>query len=278
MIARGMEIVDIEPKGYGNYLSLLEKLSLSRSTAVLWHEEGMIQRLTLAGETLQVGVRTVRDARQSAERLHAMLRGRARQVVVTDRQSYFDMCDALNLMPLAGEEKYDYQGRINEELRALAGRPFAMYPEPTLDRGPVDYAQVKAFFADHTLSAIHVVFAVFDKGQLYFSFVVRLSNGQAEWVSSFDHWPELAQKAEFSTQSLDEVTQHVEQNLGPVACSLYLARSDMERLFDGKRHDSLPGSLIVSSRAFGISNLPGVAERAFLNTAGLFAYVPVLIP
>ncbi len=72
--------------------------------------------------------------------------------------------------------------------------------------------------------------------------------------------------------------QQVEQSAGRVACALYIARGDLERLFDGRRHDSLPGSLIVSARAFGISNLPGVAESAFLNTAALFAYVPVLVP
>ncbi len=277
MIARGMEIVDIEPEGYGNFLTVLEKLSPSRPVAVLWHEEGTVQRLTLDGETVQLGVRSVRDARSSASLLHAMLRGKARQVVVTDRRGYFRMCDTLNLMPLNGEEKYGYQCRLNAELGALAGKSFAIYPEPTLDRGPVDYARLSRYFSGHTASAAHVVLSVFDRRELYFSFVVRLGNGQAEWVSSFDHWPELAQEVEFSSESLDAVVQRVEQSLGPVACALYLARSDMERLFDGQRHDSLPGSLIVSSRAFGISNLPGVAERAFLNTAGLFAYVPVFV-
>lgn len=277
MIARGMEIVDIEPEGYGKFLGMLEKLSPSRPHAVLWHEEGMVRQLTLDGKTVQAGVRSVRDARQSARHLFSLLRGRAKQVVVTDRQGYFRMCDTLNLTPLADEDKYSYQGRLAEALSALSGESFAIFPEPVPDRGPLVYSQVSSFFAGPAAGVSHVVLGVFDRRELYFSFVVRLRDGQAEWVSSFDHWPSMMQEVRFSADSLDAVVERVEQSLGPVACALYLARSDMERLFDGQRHDSLPGSLILSSRAFGISNLPGVAERAFLNAAGLFAYVPVFV-
>ncbi len=277
MIARGMEIIDIEPAGYGNFLALLEKLSPSRPRAVLWHEQGIVRQLTLGGEALRLEVRSVRDARQSARQLFAMLRGKAKQVVVTDRQGYFRMCDTLNLTPLSGEEKYGYQSRLNEELRTLAGESFAIYPQPTLDRGPLDYGQVSGFFSGHAAGSSHVILGVFDRRELYFSFVVRLSGGQVEWASSFDHWPAMIGEVEFSAESLEAVVRRVEQSLGAVACALLLARSDMERLFDGQRHDSLPVSLIVGSRAFGISYLPGVAERAFLNTAGLFAYAPVFV-
>ncbi|MFC1544710.1 hypothetical protein ACFL4X_00945 [Gemmatimonadota bacterium] len=188
------------------------------------------------------------------------------------------MCNTLNLTPRPGELKYEFQDRLNRALRSLSGESFAIYPEPDLDRGPVGYSQINGHFGGRGGEAENVVLGVFENGRLYISFVARLRNSLAEQVTSFDHWPEILPAVEFSSESLDRVVQTVEQADGPVACALFIDRADIKRLYDGQRHDALPGSLIVGSRAFGISNMPGVAERAFLACAGLFAYIPLLVP
>jgi len=278
MIARGMEIIDIEPAGYLNFLDLVPRISPSSPRAVLWHEEGMSMRLVVNGRRTEFGSQTVTDARESAARLYSRYSRQVRQVVVTDRDGYRRYCNAMNLSPRPGELKYDFQHRLNQALAALNGESFAIYPEPDLDRGPVAFGQLTEFFGSPAAETGNVLLGVFDNGQPYFSFVANLASGITRRVTSFEHWPGIIPVLEFSSDGLDKVVQQVEQTDGQVLCALFIARSDLERLFDGQRHDTLPGSLIVSSRAFGISNLPGVAERAFLACAGLFAYVPLFVP
>ncbi|MFC1544709.1 hypothetical protein ACFL4X_00940 [Gemmatimonadota bacterium] len=55
MIARGMEIIDIEPVGYANFLNLIAGISGSVPRAVLWHEDGVALRMTLGGEMADLG-------------------------------------------------------------------------------------------------------------------------------------------------------------------------------------------------------------------------------
>ena len=110
MIARGMQLIDINPAGWGNFLRMSSALSPSAPRAVLWHDEGMALRMTLNGQLQNLGAQSVQDARVSASTLHARLGGRARQVVVTNRAGYRRLSDTLNLPPRQGELKCDYQG------------------------------------------------------------------------------------------------------------------------------------------------------------------------
>lgn len=276
MIAAGMRVIDIDPSGYTNFRSALERIRTDAPLALLWHEDGEPRRLTVDGELRPGATMAVRDARDTARRLHGALGGRARRVVVADMDGYLRVCRAMNLPPEEGEEKYAYLHRRNLELRAEFDESLAIYPEPGTDRGPVPFAGVSSFFAEHTRSEpAAVALGVFDRGEAYFGLVVRLERGAAVQAAGFEHWPALRRGVSFDAGGLDTVIREVEAAEGRVACGLFLDRPDFERLFDGRRHDALPGSLIVSGRAFGITNLPGVADRAFLYTAGLFAYVPV---
>lgn len=278
MIPRGMEVIDIAPEGYANFSRILARVSANRPRAVLWHTDGVTERLVVDGERAGIGVRAVRDARESARDLHARLAGRASQVVVTDRQGWLRMCETLNLLPRQGELKYVFQDRLNRALTELNGTSFAIYPELSLDRGPVAFRQLQSFFTAHSVEPVHVVLGVFDKAGLHFSFVARLSGGMATQVTSFDHWPGMPGDAAFNAGSLKAIVQQVERTSGPVACGLYMTREDFEKLYDGSRHSSLPFQPpVTGGRAFGISNLPVPTEDAWLNAAALFAYVPVFV-
>ena len=278
MISRRIRVIDIDPGGFANFSDVFERLSSMRPQAVLWHEEGNPRRLLINGVDTQVGSSRVRDARETAMSLYEMLSGRVRRVVVTDMDNYDRIYAAQNLTPKQDEEKYHYLERVNQVVISQFNESLAIYPQPSLDRGPVGFRQMRSFVSNEIPEGNCLVLAVFDRDFLYFSFVARIRAGAAELVTSFDLWENLPKLARFANESLESVVEQVKKTLGPVACALYLERKKFERLFDGRRHDSLPGSLIQDSGAFGYSSLTGEAERAFLNTAGFFAYVPVWIP
>lgn len=278
MIARQIEVIDIDPKGFADFSNVFPRLSAMRPQAVLWHEEGNPRRLLINGRDTRIDSSPVRDARETAMALYKKLSERVHRVVVTDMDNYDRIYAAQNLTPKQDEEKYHYLERLNEVVISQFNERMAIYPEPSLDRGPVGFRQMSSFVSNEIPAGNCLVFAVFDRELLYFSFVARIRSGAAELVTSFDHWKGLPGLVRFTSESLESVTEQVEKALGPVACGLYLEREEFERLFDGRRHDSLPASLIPDSRAFGYSGLPGLAERVFLNTAGFFAYVPVWVP
>jgi hypothetical protein len=277
MIARGMQLIDIDPAGWSNFLRIVAPLAPSAPRAVLWHEDGMGLRLTLDGQLQNLGAQVVQDARASAATLHARLAGRARQVVVTGRDGYRRLSDTLNLQPRPDELKYEYQARLGQAVNELNDETFAVYPALTLDRGPLSFARIKDFADSLGAGPANVVLGVFEQGRPYFNLTARLNGSLAEQVSGLEHWQELFE-VQFTAESLDHVAQTLESGGEQVACALFIERGDLERLYDGGLHESLPGSLIVGGRAFGISNLPGVAENSFLAAAGLFAYVPLCLP
>ena len=123
-----------------------------------------------------------------------------------------------------------------------------------------------------------MILAVFEEGGLFFSFCLQVCSSQVVLVTSFDHWGEVLKDVRKTTEDLDRVVELVSGEYGPVATALFMDRKDFDRLYDGHPHTGLPYSLILGSRAFGYSKVPGLAEEAFLNTAGLFAYVPLRIP
>jgi len=278
MLARQIKVIDIEPEGFANFSDVFPNISAVRPQAVLWHEEGNPRRLLVNGVDTRVGYSRIRDARETAMAIYEMLSGKVRRVVVTDMDHYDRIYAAQNLIPKQDEGKYDYLERVNRVIISQFNESLAIYPQPCLDRGPVGFNQMRSFVSNEIPEGKCLILAVFDRDMLYFSFVARISAGAAGLVTSFDHWRNLPEQARFTGESLESAVEQVEKTLGPVACALYLERKKFEQLFDGQRHDSLTGSLVQDSGAFGYSSLTGSAERAFLNTAGFFAYVPVWIP
>ena len=124
------------------------------------------------------------------------------------------------------------------------------------------------FLSEAGPGPVNVVLGVFERGRPHFSFVATLNEALTQRVTGFEYWTDLP-AVEFTAESLDNLVQAVESSDGPVASALFIERADLERLWDGERHDSLPGSLIVGGRAFGISNMPGVAERGFSGGGGI---------
>ena len=279
MIARRIQIVDIDPGGFAVFSRVFPRLSTMRPQAVLWHEEGNPRRLLINGRDTKVGSLPVRDARETAAALYQRLSGSVRRVVVTDMDHYDRLYAAQNLVPKQDEEKYQYLARVNEVVIAQFNEHVAIYPQPGLDRGPVGFRRMSAFVLNEIPEGHCLVLAVFDRDtSLEFSFVARIRSGAAELVTSFDLWEGLPEQARFTGESLESALEYVEKTIGPVACGLYLESREFERLFDGRRHDSLPGQLARTSGTLGYSSLPAAPEEAFLNTAGFFAYVPVWIP
>jgi len=281
VLARHFGIIDIDPTGYANFSSVFPALTTISPQMVLWHEEGIPRRLLLDGQDQSIGISQVEDARATAKWLYEYHSKKVRRVVVTDLQGYDRLYTARNLWPEPDEDQYHFLSRMQQALIEVFDASVAVYPEPNLDRGPVAYGRIRSFVTRELPDPGCVIFAVFEEEQLYFSFVVRMRKAEVDLVTSFDHWRELSDSVRLSGEELDRTVGIVAKSskeFGPVACALFLARRDFDRLFDGTLHAELPDSLILSSRAFGCSNLPGAAEEAFLKTAGLFAYVPVRIP
>jgi len=278
MLGRQVKLIDIDPEGYLNFSRTFPRLSRISPQAVLWHEEGIPRRMLIGERERPVSVSHIADARITAKAVYESFRGKVRRVVVTDLEGYDRIYAAQNQLPEPDEEKYHYLARMNRALIAQFDERVAIYPETSLDRGPVALESVRSFMSEKLPEQSSLIFAVFDNQELYFSFVVRVRSGEADLVTSFDHWEALIGQSSFSSEGLDRTVEVVGEEFGPVACALFMERRDFERLYDGRRHARLPASLILASRAFGYSSLPGVAETAFLNTAGLFAYVPVYIP
>jgi len=55
MIARRIEVIDIDPGGFANFSNVFPRLSARRYQAVLWHEEGNPRRLLINGRDTRVG-------------------------------------------------------------------------------------------------------------------------------------------------------------------------------------------------------------------------------
>ena len=278
MIAQTMSVIDLDPAGYSNFSESFAQLSCCNPQAVLWHEDGFPRKMLLGGEVISNPFNRVLDARETAREIFENLSGRARRVVVTDLDGYDRLYAAVNPAPEAGEVKYRFLERMNRRLAAAFDERTAIYPLPDLTRGPVAFQQMRAFLAGQFPQLASLIFAVFEDERLYFSFVARVRFSRVDLVTSFEHWPGLTEEVKFSAESLDLTVERVAGELGEVAGALFLGKKDFERLYDGKRHESLPVSLVLSGRAFGYSGLPGVAENTFLKTAALFSYVPVWIP
>ena len=278
MIARTLSVIDLDPAGYANFSESFAQLSCGHPQAVLWHEEGFPRKMLLGGEVISVPFNRILDARDTAREIYENFSGRARRVVVTDLEGYDRLYAAVNPSPEAGEGKYRFQERMNRQLAASFDERKAIYPLPDMTRGPVAFEQMRAFLTGRFPQVASLIFAVFEEEKLYFSFVARAGFGLVDLVTSFEHWPGLTREVKFSAESLDQTVERVAGELGEVAGALFLGKKDFERLYDGKRHDSLPVSLILSGAAFGYSGLPGVAENTFLKTAALFCYVPVWVP
>ncbi|MEA1996392.1 MAG: hypothetical protein U9N45_02085 [Gemmatimonadota bacterium] len=285
MLAGDIRIIDIDPVGYANFAVVFPRLDRSSPQLVLWHEEGIPRRMLLGQDTQPLSsLSSVKDARRTARLLYELHRHEVRRVVVTDAEGYDRLYAAQNLHPQPNEEKYQYLERMIRVVIGTFDERVAIYPEPNLDRGPVSYERIRSFLTKGLTPESMLIFAVFShrEGELFFSFVAGIGGSRkVDIVTSFDHWEDFSLAGvEFSEESLEQTVDKVERAYSrPVACALFLERRDFDRLYDGRPHQELPGSLIRTGRAFGISSLPEEKkEQAFLDTAGLFAYVPKRIP
>ncbi|MFH1070409.1 MAG: hypothetical protein V1794_12390 [Candidatus Glassbacteria bacterium] len=278
MIGRRFTLIDVAPRELANFIGSCRAIATAGSQAVLWHEEGFPRRLVVAGEEVQPDGVGIKDARETARALYEKYSDRVNRAVVTDFEGYQRLLAAVNIVPREGEPKFTHLERMFRALNGQFDNRAAIYPGPTLDRGPVLFQQEAAFLSEKIAETSCLLLAVFEGERIFFSWVAKVAGGETELATTFDRWPDKAGVDGFSGESLDRAAERVEAEIGPLACGLFLSREDFEQLFDGRRHDSLPGTLIQGGLAFGISNLPGVAEEAFLHTAGFFAYVPVFLP
>lgn len=278
MIDRNMEIIDVDPRGFANFSAVFPHLSTVSPQLVLWHEEGIPRRMILDKEIQTVSISRVEDARQAAMMLYSRQEGKVRRVVVTDLEGYDSLYAAQNLWPEPDEDKYSYLCRVNQALIKTFDRNVAVYPEPTLDRGPVAFEKMRSFIGRQLPDQCCLIFAVFEEGELYFSFVARIRSHAADLITSFDHWGDTLAGIGLGSRDVEMAVEAVAAQYGPPACALFIERMDFERLYDGRLHEELPYSLILDSRAFGYPSLAEASEEAFLNTAGFFAYAPVRIP
>ena len=277
MIGRRFSLGDIAPRELANFQQSCRGIEGSRPQAVLWHEDGLPRRLWVDGEEVGPGGVLVRDARETARLIYERYASRVHRAVVTDFEGYQRLVTATNLVPRENEARLAYLERTFSALHSQFDSRAAIFPEPTLDRGPVPYRRMSAFLAEKIAETGCLILVVFDQGHSYFSWLVKIAGGEAEMATTFDRWADYAGMQGFTGEDLDRAAERVAAEIGPVACGLFMSREDFESLFDGQPHGSLPDALILGGQAFGISNLPGLPEEAFLHTVGFFAYLPVLL-
>lgn len=274
MTAPDMKVIDIDPRGLAAYREISRRISHSFPLAVLWHEDGIPRRFVLDNEPRPFGLSRVMDARRSAMTIHENHGHLVKRVIVTDRRGYDSLCRAQSLIPGESEPKYEYLGRVIDNVNSVQSESLGIYPPLSLDRGPLDYRQMRAFVATAGVERVSFLLVVFNGDRMSFSFVFRAERSRIDLVTSLDHWRNSIDPIGFSAESLDKAVGAVASELGLMAGALFIQERDFNRLYDGKRHESLPGSLILGGRAFGYSHLPGVPEEAMFHTAGLLAYVP----
>ncbi|MEA2062773.1 MAG: hypothetical protein U9P14_03660 [Gemmatimonadota bacterium] len=285
MIARHIEVVDLEPLQWARFSLVFERLSAIHPQLVLWHEDGIPRRQLLDGCSEPVTVSRVDDARRVARDLYRKYgsargrQGKIRRVVVTDLDGYDRLYTARNLTPDQDEEKYRYLERRLRAVREEFDSRVAIHPEPDLDRGPVPLDRMRLFLRGLNSDPCCLVLAVFDENGLYFSFVAQVREAEVDLVTSFDHWAGELRKVGFSSSGLERVTGLVGKEYCPVAGAFFLTRRDFDRLFDGLRHENLPAGLLESPRAFCFSaGRRETLDETMLCTAGLFAYAPLRVP
>ncbi|MBN2287700.1 MAG: hypothetical protein JXQ83_00110 [Candidatus Glassbacteria bacterium] len=278
MISRELRVIDLDPVQWARFASVCARLSGVSPQLVLWHEESLSRRQLLDGRSEPVSIFRVDDARLSARELYDRYHGKLRRVVVSDLDGYDRLYAAQNLKPEPNEEKYHYLARMYQAVCAEFDRNVAIYPEPCLDRGPAAYLRMRSFLQELLPGPCCLILAVFDGQDLFCSLVARVSGSEVDLVAGFDHWGDALAGVSFSGTGLETAMQVVGRDYGEVAGAVFLSRRDFELLYDGELHDSLPGSAVPGSTAYGFSNRPDPAGQALLCTTGLFAYAPVVIP
>ena len=283
MIGINFKAIEIDPLGYENFIASSARVSISNFEAVLWHEQGINRRWMIGGRERSLSGISPRfpDASLEAERLYYKLGGRARRVVITNRAGAQKLYAAQNIRPDLNETKFQYLQRVNEAILSACDKATAVFPQPSLDRGPVGYAAMEKFTLDNLENGGCLALAVFDGKKLHFSFVVHFSSGQAELVTSFERWNGLRESVSFSAESLSQVQNLIQTDLGPVACAAFLSRQDFERLFDGNRKTRLPRSFKLGQTGFACTPVQNekasALEKKILHTAGILAYIPAWI-
>ena len=278
MIARQIQVIDLDPLRYARFSAVFDRLSGVSPQLVLWHEESIPRRQLLEGRSEPISIYQIDDARLSARDLYHSYRGKLRRVVVTDLEGYDRLYAASNLKPEPDEEKYHYLERMYRALRAEFDKNAAIYPEPNLDRGPVAYLKIRSFLEGLQPDQCCLILAVFEGQSLSFSFVAGVDRGEVDLVTGFDHWGNALEEVHFSSSGLNSAVELVGREYRAVAGALFLTRRDFDTLYDGNLHEGLPESLIRRADAFGFSNRAEAQLATLLSTAGLFAYVPVRIP
>ena len=278
MIARQIKVIDLDPLQYARFSLSFERLSSVSPQLVLWHEESIPRRQLLDGRSEPIRIYQIDDARRNARELYQSYRRKLRRVVVTDLDGYDRLYAAQNLKPEPDEEKYHYLERMYQAVRAEFDNTVAIYPEPSLDRGPVEYLKIRSFVRGLQPDPGCLILAVFEGQSLFFSFVARITRGEVDLVTSFDHWGAELENVRFSGSDLDRTIALVRRKYRAVAGALFLSRRHFDSLYDGQVHQGLPESLSLGANAFGFSSRAGKSQQTLLCTAGLFAYVPVRIP
>jgi len=278
MIARQIKVIDLDPLQYARFSRLFDRLSSVSPQLVLWHEESIPRRQLLDGRSEPIRIYQIDDARRNARELYQSYRGKLSRVVVTDLDGYDRLYAAQNLKPEPDEEKYHYLERMYQAVRAEFDNTVAIYPEPNLDRGPVAYLKIRSFVRELQPDPGCLILAVFEDQSLFISFVARITQGEVDLVTSFDHWGSDLEDVRFSGADLERTVELVRRKYRAVAGALFVSRRHFDSLYDGKVHQDLPEPLNLGSNAFGFSIRPGGEQQTLLCTAGLFAYAPVRIP
>ncbi|MCE5271338.1 hypothetical protein LLH00_08635 [bacterium] len=274
MISPRMTVREIDPRGWSAYVGYLQKISQRAPQAVLWHEDGIPRRFVLDGEARQFGLSRITDARISARLIYDNNSYRVRRVIITDRDSYDNLCAAQNLTPAPDEGRYAFLARVIEAVKACQNEKFGIYPELSLDRGPVGFQAMSDFLRQNMSVAGTFLLSVFAEENLSFSLIASVEQGEVTLVTSLDRYAGSWAAVDFSAESLDRAAEMISGELGPLAGGLFIQERDFTRLFDGAGHAEFPSALILGGLAFGYSQLPGVVENTLLHTAGLFAYAP----
>lgn len=278
MIDGRIQVIDLNPLQYSRFSRVFDRLSSVQPQLVLWHEESIPRRQLVDGRAEPIGAFRIDDARVSARELFDSYRGKLRRVVVTDLDGYDRLYAAHNLNPEPDEDKYQYLDRMNRAVCAEFDQKVAIYPEPTLDRGPVSYRRIRSFVEQLQPDPCCLILAVFDGQSLFFSFVAGVSRGKVDLVTSFGHWGKALENVRFTGLELDRIIQLIGEQFRPVAGALFVSSLDFDKLFNGESHEGRPESLALGTMAFGYSVDPDSLRQTLLDTAGLFAYVPVRIP